>query len=725
MIKLFQYLKKSSGFIVLIIILLLLQAYCDLSLPSYTSNIVDIGIQQGGIENAVPTQISNHTMENIALFLTEEQKEFVSQYYIEADNLWILQDIESEQKQELNTIFSNVMNVLYLIETDNPYMEQIKKQIGVEQHQNVIDFIKTLPSKQQSDVTKNILKQFENQPDTVIEQSAIAFLKQEYALQGIDLNALQTQYIIKSGTKMIAFALLIMLAGIGVTFFSCRVAATFGKDIREKVFSKVIDFSSAEFNKFSTASLITRSTNDVQQVQMLMIMIFRIVLYAPILGVGGIMMVLGTNTSMAWIIAVAVALILIVVGGLFAIAMPKFKSLQVLIDKLNLITREILTGIPVIRAFSTERHEEQRFEQANKILTKTTLFANRTMTFMMPSMMLVMNGISALIVYKGGYGIDAGAMQVGDLMAFIQYTMMIIMSFLMLTIISIMIPRASVSGTRINEVLETEITIQDIPKVKSCLPEQAGVVCFENVSFCYPDAEERVISDISFTAEKGKTTAIIGSTGSGKSTLVNLIPRFFDVTEGKITVDGVDVRELSQKELREKIGYVPQKGILFSGTIESNLRYGKNDATEQQMKKAAEIAQAIDFITQKEEGFDSPIAQGGTNVSGGQKQRLSIARAVIKNPEIYIFDDSFSALDYKTDVVLRKALKKETKDATTIIVAQRISTILHAEQIIVLDEGRIVGKGTHKELLKNCDVYKQIALSQLSEAELHDGKEEA
>ncbi len=617
------------------------------------------------------------------------------------------------------------MNILYLIETDNPYMEQIKKQIGVEQHQNVIDFIKTLPSKQQSDVTKNILKQFENQPDTVIEQSAIAFLKQEYALQGIDLNALQTQYIIKSGTKMIAFALLIMLAGIGVTFFSCRVAATFGKDIREKVFSKVIDFSSAEFNKFSTASLITRSTNDVQQVQMLMIMIFRIVLYAPILGVGGIMMVLGTNTSMAWIIAVAVALILIVVGGLFAIAMPKFKSLQVLIDKLNLITREILTGIPVIRAFSTERHEEQRFEQANKILTKTTLFANRTMTFMMPSMMLVMNGISVLIVYKGGYGIDAGAMQVGDLMAFIQYTMMIIMSFLMLTIISIMIPRASVSGTRINEVLETEIIIQDIPKVKSCLPEQAGVVCFENVSFCYPDAEERVISDISFTAEKGKTTAIIGSTGSGKSTLVNLIPRFFDVTEGKITVDGVDVRELSQKELREKIGYVPQKGILFSGTIESNLKYGKNDATEQQMKKAAEIAQAIDFITQKEEGFDSPIAQGVTNVSGGQKQRLSIARAVIKNPEIYIFDDSFSALDYKTDVVLRKALKKETKDATTIIVAQRISTILHAEQIIVLDEGRIVGKGTHKELLKNCDVYKQIALSQLSETELHDGKEDA
>lgn len=725
MIKLFKHLKKSSGFIVLIVILLLLQAYCDLSLPSYTSNIVDIGIQQGGIENAVPTQISNDTMENIALFLTKEQKEFVTQYYIKTNDLWILQDIEQEQKQELNSIFSNVMNVLYLLDTDNSSVQQIKKQIGVKQHQNVIDFIKTLPRKQQSDITKNILKQFENQPDTVIEQSAIAFLRQEYALQGIDLNAMQTQYIIKSGTKMILFALLIMLAGIGVTFFSCRVAATFGKDIREKVFSKVIDFSSAEFNKFSTASLITRSTNDVQQVQMLMIMIFRIVLYAPILGVGGIMMVLGTNTSMAWIIAVAVALILIVVGGLFAIAMPKFKSLQVLIDKLNLITREILTGIPVIRAFSTERHEEERFEQANKILTKTTLFANRTMTFMMPSMMLIMNGISVLIVYKGGYGIDAGAMQVGDLMAFIQYTMMIIMSFLMLTIISIMIPRASVSGTRINEVLETEITIQDAPKIKSCLPEQAGVVCFENVSFCYPDAEERVISDISFTAEKGKTTAIIGSTGSGKSTLVNLIPRFFDVTEGRITVDGVDVRELSQKELREKIGYVPQKGILFSGTIESNLRYGKQNATEQQVKKAAEIAQAIDFIMEKEEGFDSPIAQGGTNVSGGQKQRLSIARAVIKNPEIYIFDDSFSALDYKTDVVLRKALKKETKDATTIIVAQRISTILHAEQIIVLDEGRIVGKGTHKELLKNCDVYKQIALSQLSEKELHDEKEEA
>ncbi len=698
MIKLLKYLKKSSGFIIMIVILLFVQAYCDLSLPSYTSDIVDVGIQQGGIENAVPLQIRKQTLQEIELFLTEEQKELVEQCYQEQEELWVLQNIEESKKEELNHIFAKPMNVLLSAKN--------------------IDAIRALPTKERNQKVQELLKPLDMQPDSVIEQSAVLFLKQEYAAQGMNLAAMQIQYIIKAGFKMILFALLIMGAAVSVTFLSCKVAATFGKDVREKVFSKVIAFSSAEFDKFSTASLITRSTNDVQQVQMLMMMIFRIVLYAPILGIGGIMMVLGTNTSMAWIIGVAVGLILIVVGGLFAIAMPKFKSLQVLIDKLNLITREILTGIPVIRAFSTERHEEQRFEEANKILTKTTLFVNRTMTFMMPTMMFVMNGISVLIVYKGGYGIDSGVMQVGDLMAFIQYTMMIIMSFLMLTIISIMIPRASVSGSRISEVLETEITIQDAPKTKFFLPEQAGVVCFENVSFCYPDAEERVLSHISFIAEKGKTTAIIGSTGSGKSTLVNLIPRFFDVTEGKITVGGVDVRELSQKELREKIGYVPQKGVLFSGTIESNLKYGKQNASEKEIQKAAEIAQALDFISKKEEGFDTPIAQGGTNVSGGQKQRLSIARAIAKNPEIYIFDDSFSALDYKTDVALRKALKSETKEATTIIVAQRVSTILHADQIIVLDEGQIAGMGTHAELLKNCEVYQQIALSQLSAEEL-------
>lgn len=716
-----KYLKKSTGFIFIIVVLLFIQAYCDLSLPHYTSDIVDVGIQQGGIENAAAIQLRSDTMEKIELFLTEEQKEFVLQCYQKQNELFVLQTVEEDIKQQLNDILSKPMNVLLLLTTETEQLEQIKQQIGTD---DVLSGMQALPQEQKSAIIEQLLKSFDNQPDSVIEQSAIAFLRQEYTAQGIDMGAMQTEYIIKAGFKMITFALFIVFAAVGVTFFSCRVAATFGKDVREKVFSKVIDFSGTEFDKFSTASLITRSTNDVQQVQMLMMMIFRIVLYAPIMGIGGIMMVLGTNTSMAWIIGVAVALIIIVVGGLFTIAMPKFKSLQVLIDKLNLITREILTGIPVIRAFSTERHEEERFEEANKILTKTTLFVNRTMTFMMPTMMFVMNGISVLIVYRGSYGIDSGAMQVGDLMAFIQYTMMIIMSFLMLTLISIMIPRASVSGSRISEVLETEISIKDIQNVKPISAEHAGEVCFDKVSFCYPDAEERVLSDISFRAERGKTTAIIGSTGSGKSTLVNLIPRFFDVTEGKITVGGVDVRELSQKELREKIGYVPQKGILFSGTIDSNLRYGNVNGTQEQIQKAAEIAQALDFINAKEDGFDSPIAQGGTNVSGGQKQRLSIARAIAKNPDIYIFDDSFSALDYKTDVVLRKALKKETKDATTIIVAQRISTILHADQIIVLDEGHIVGIGTHEQLLESCDVYKQIALSQLSAEELNRKEDE-
>ncbi len=723
MIKLLKYLKKSAAMIVLIVLLLFLQAYCDLSLPSYTSDIVDVGIQQGGIENAVATQLRSGTMKALAMFFTPEQKTIVEQSYEKQGNMWVLKEIDDTAKENLDEIFAKPMNALLFLSTDSQQAQQVKKQLAIGENENLTDYIQNLPQKEKTAVTEHLLEQFENQPDSVIQQSAVAFLRDEYTRQGVDLAQLQTQYILKSGGKMLLFALLIMAASIGVTFLSCRVAAAFGRDIRQKVFTKVIDFSSAEFDRFSTASLITRSTNDIQQVQMLMMMIFRIVLYAPILGIGGIMMVLHTNTSMAWIIAVAVALILCVVGTLFTVAMPKFKALQKLIDKLNLITREILTGIMVIRAFSTEKHEEERFEYSNKILTKTNLFVNRAMTFMMPAMMLIMNGISVLIVYKGGYSIDSGAMQVGDLMAFIQYTMMIIMSFLMLTIISIMIPRASVSGARINEILETEATITDKEHTKMPLAEKVGVVTFEDVSFSYPDAEERVLSHITFTAEKGKTTAIIGSTGSGKSTLVNLIPRFFDVTEGAITVDGVDVRELPQKLLREKIGYVPQKGVLFSGTIDSNLRYGNQQASEEEIQKAAEIAQAIDFIQEKEDGFDSAIAQGGTNVSGGQKQRLSIARAIAKNPEIYIFDDSFSALDYKTDVVLRRALKTHTKDATTIIVAQRISTILHADQIIVLDEGHIVGKGTHKELLSDCEVYKQIALSQLSEKELNDGKE--
>jgi ATP-binding cassette subfamily B protein len=525
-------------------------------------------------------------------------------------------------------------------------------------------------------------------------------------------------YIAKAGLRMILMALVIMLAAISVTFLSSRVAASLGHDLRNSVYRKIMGFSSSEYNKFSTASLITRSTNDVQQVQQVMAMMFRIVLYAPILGIGGVIKVLETDSSMTWILAVAVVLILLVIGLLFTIAMPNFTKLQTLIDRLNLVTREILTGIPVIRAFSREKHEEERFEKANAELTKTNLFVNRCMTFMMPSMMLIMNGVSVLIVYFGAHGVDNGTMQVGNMMAFIQYAMQIIMSFLMITAMSIMLPRANVAALRIVEVLDTQETILDPQNPVHPGKEEKGTIEFQNVSFAYPDAGENVLTDISFKAQKGQTVAVIGSTGSGKSTLVNLIPRFYDVTKGKILVDGVDVRDMTQHELRDRLGYVPQKGILFSGTIDSNIRYGKTDISKEEVKEAAAVAQSTDFIEAKPESYDSAIAQGGTNVSGGQKQRLSIARAIAKKPEIFIFDDSFSALDFKTDSNLRKALKKHTKDATTIIVAQRISTILNADQIIVLDDGHMAGIGTHKELLKNCEVYRQIAMSQLSEEEL-------
>lgn len=524
--------------------------------------------------------------------------------------------------------------------------------------------------------------------------------------------------MLHSGLLMLGLAALGMLAAVLVTFLASRVAAGLGRDLRNSVYRKVISFSSSEMNQFSTASLITRSTNDIQQVQMFMTMLFRIVLYAPILGIGGVIKVLNTERSMTWILGVGVAAILVLILVLMTVAMPKFKKLQVLIDKINMVTREILTGIPVIRAFSTEKHEEERFEEANRRLTKTNLFVNRAMTFMMPLMMLIMNGLSVLIIYTGAHGIDDGRLQVGDMMAFIQYAMQIIMSFLMISMVSIMMPRASVSANRIVEVLETEpqICTPDSPQKPSDL--RKGEVIFDHVSFAYPGAEEEVLTDINFTAGKGETVAFIGSTGSGKSTLVNLIPRFYDVTKGAVLVDGVDIRKMDLKDLRDRLGYVPQKGILFSGTIDSNLRYGRKEASSEEIEKAAQVAQALTFIREKEDGMDAPIAQGGTNVSGGQKQRLSIARAIARNPEIYIFDDSFSALDYKTDATLRKALKEYTKDATTLIVAQRISTILHADQILVLDDGVVVGKGTHKELLKSCEVYQQIARSQLSEEEL-------
>lgn len=725
MLKLMKYLKKSAGYIVVIIALLFLQAYCDLSLPGYTSNIVNVGIQQGGIEDAVPEQIQDVSLKKLFLFMTEEQQEQIKKHYVQNGEQWELQELSDKERQQLNEMLAEPMMIVMTLSAESEETNQMKEQMQLPKETNLMEVVAQMPEEQRKEIGQKFSEQMGQMPDSMISQAAINYVKAEYQAQGQDMNKIQNDYMKTSGVKMVFMSLLIMIAGILVTFFSCRVAATFARDIRELVYRKVVSFSSAEFNKFSTASLITRSTNDVQQVQMLMTMIFRIVLYAPILGIGGVMKVLNTNTSMAWIIGVAVATILCVVVLLFSVAMPKFKLLQTLIDKMNLVTREILTGIPVIRAFSTEAHEVERFEDANRRLTKTNLFVNRCMTFMMPTMMLVMNLISILIIYRGAYHIDAGDMQVGDMMAFTQYTMQIIMSFLMLTMMSIMIPRASVSGVRINEILETPLTVLDPENSKLANnTESKDAVEFRHVNFAYPDAKENVLSDLNFVARRGETTAVIGSTGSGKSTLVNLIPRFFDVTDGEILVNGVNIKEMKQTELRNKIGYVPQKGVLFSGTIDSNLRYGCENAEKEAIEKAAEIAQATEFISQKKKGLDSSISQGGSNVSGGQKQRLSIARAIAKNPEIYIFDDSFSALDYKTDTVLRKALRKETKNAVTIIVAQRISTILHAEQILVLDEGKIVGKGNHEELMKDCEVYRQTAMSQLSEEELGMGKEE-
>ncbi len=550
---------------------------------------------------------------------------------------------------------------------------------------------------------------------------AIGFARSELEAQGTDMDSLRMSYIFGTGAKMLGMSLLIMIVTIVVGFIAAQLGALFGMNVREKIFRRVISFSNAEMDKFSTASLITRSTNDIQQVQMVIVMILRMVLYAPIMGIGGVIKVVRTGTGMGWIIFIAVAAILALVAVLMSVAMPKFKIMQKLIDRLNLVTREILTGLPVIRAFSREEYEEERFDIANKNLLRTQLFTNRVMTVMMPFRTLIMNGISVLIVWFGAKGIDNGDMQVGDMIAFLTYTMQIVMSFLMLTMMSIMLPRASVSAKRISEVLETESSVSDKENAAdSGITE--GKVAFEDVSFSYGDSEEKVLHHISFTANPGETTAVIGSTGSGKSTMINLIPRFFDVTEGKVTIDGTDVRDLSQHYLRENIGLVPQKGVLFSGTIASNLRFGDESASDGQLCEAVAIAQSTDFIEAKPEKYESPIAQGGTNVSGGQKQRLSIARAVVKKPKIYIFDDSFSALDYKTDAALRKALAEQVADSTVIIVAQRISTILHADKIIVLDEGRIAGMGTHGELLESCEIYEQIASSQLSESELKRGK---
>mgnify|MGYP000159932011 FL=1 len=719
MIKLMKYLKKSAGYVVLIIALLFLQAYCDLSLPDYTSKIVNVGIQQSGIEDSVPEKIRKTSMDSLQLFMDDNDKDTVDSFYEEDGDLLVLKDnVTSEERDELNSIFGKPMIIVASFSSGGDEVNAMLTQMGIPEGTDPMQALAIMPKEALDAMTEKISEKVDSMQASIITQAGVSYVKSEYEAIGEDVDAIQMHYIKIAGVRMLGMALITMLCAICVVFLSSRVAASLGHDLRNAVYRKVITFSSKEYHKFSTASLITRCTNDIQQVQQVMTMLFRIVLYAPILGIGGVIRVLNTDSSMTWILGLAVGLILVVIIVLFQVAMPKFTVLQTLVDKLNLVTREILTGIPVIRAFSREKHEEERFEEANERLTKTNLFVNRCMTFMMPTMMLIMNGVSVLIIYSGAYAVDNGTMQVGNVMAFIQYAMQIIMSFLMITAMSIMLPRANVAALRINDVLKTKVSVTDPENPVLPAEDVKGIVEFDHVSFAYPEAGENVLTDISFKAEKGETIAVIGSTGSGKSTLVNLIPRFYDVTKGRILVDGVDVRDMTQKDVRSRLGYVPQKGILFSGTIDSNIRYGKTDISVEEVKEAAEVAQATEFIDAKPETYDSPISQGGTNVSGGQKQRLSIARAIAKKPEIFIFDDSFSALDFKTDSTLRKALKAHTKDATTIIVAQRISTILNADKIIVLDDGHMAGIGTHKELMKNCEVYRQIAMSQLSEEEL-------
>ena len=751
-----------------------MQAYCDLSLPAYTSDIVNVGIQQGGIEDEVPRQITTEEMEKLLLFVSEDDQQTVMNAYTE-DNTsykkeaYVLKDSVAEEEntmENLKDILQIPMMMTSGIESGSDTTKQMEDKLKEQMSQgmaqsmpqgadrtmpegmpqgesqaesqavslddmSMFDLLKMLPAEQRATMVEKIEEQMSEMPDTILDQASVSFCRSAYKDLGMDMDQTQIHYLLKTGGQMAALALLGMVASIMVAFLASRVGASAGRDLRSGVFHKVVGFSNNEFNHFSTASLITRSTNDIQQIQMLIVMLLRMVLYAPILAIGGVLQVMKTNVSMSWIIGLAVIIIAFVVLLLFLVVMPKFKVLQNLVDKLNLVTREILTGLPVIRAFSTEKHEEERFDDANRTLTKTNLFVNRAMTFMMPVMMLVMNGVSVLIVWTGAHGISDGQMQVGDMMAFIQYTMQIIMGFLMLCMISIMLPRAAVAADRVEEVLKSETMIHD-PKQEKHFPKDGkGVLTFDHVSFRYPGADEDVLEDITFTAKPGETTAIIGSTGSGKSTLVNLIPRFYDVTSGDITLDGVDIREVKQQELREKLGYVPQKGVLFSGDIASNIMFGNSHGSDDEMTEAAEIAQATEFIDTKPEKYKSPISQGGANVSGGQKQRLSIARAIAKHPQVFIFDDSFSALDYKTDVTLRRALAEKTSGSTVLIVAQRISTILHAEQIIVLDEGKVAGKGTHAELLRNCPVYREIAESQLSRKELEaalneqtDGKED-
>ena len=744
MLNLLKHLKPFIGSMIFAIALLFIQAICDLSLPDYMSNIVNVGIQQGGVENAVPKVIKLSEMEKLFIFMNDDEKNVVKDNYtlLDKDNLttdeynkyvkdypelknesiYKLNTNEEEKVDKLNDIFGKPMLIVSMLESQGldgvPGIDSMAPQGMDLSKMDPFEMLNMMSQEQIDSMLSKVDEKLSDMPDSMITQAATSYVKEQYKEVGINTNKLQSNYVIIAGVKMVGIALISMVATVIVSFIAARVGAALGRNLRKGVFNKVVGFSNAEFDKFSTASLITRTTNDIQQIIMLVVIGLRIVFYAPILGIGGIIKVINTRASMGWIIGVAVISILLLVIVLFSFAIPKFKGVQKLVDRLNLVTRESLTGMLVIRAFSTQKYEEEKFEVANKNLTRTNLFVNRVMTLMMPLMMFIMNVITLLIVWVGAHRIDEGIMQVGTMMAFMQYTMQIIMAFLMISMVSVILPRAMVSAQRVSEVLNIDVAIKDSEKLQMFNEDEKGTIEFKNVSFRYPGADGDVISNVSFKALPGETTAFIGSTGSGKSTLVNLIPRFYDVTEGEILIDGVNIKSVPQYDLREKIGFIPQKGLLFSGTIESNLKYGGDYITDKDMIKASEIAQAMEFINSKEEGFNTEISQGGTNVSGGQKQRLAIARAIAKKPEVFIFDDSFSALDFKTDAKLRKAINTELKESTLLIVAQRISTIMNANQIIVLDEGKVVGKGTHKELMENCEVYQQIALSQLSKEEL-------
>ena len=729
MFKISRYFKPFITSILAVVILLIIQATTELSLPDYTSNIVNVGIQQGGVDKVTPDVIREATLEKLKLFMTEDEIKTVDENYsliieqekeelgyeVVDENIYILNTENKEMIEKLNEILAKPSMIAMGIDSG-----KIDKEMNLPEGVSFYQALQTMPKEQIDGIKEEIDSQFDSMEPSLIKQGAIEYTKEEYREIGIDLDEIQTNYILKTGATMLGISLIGMVATISVSYLGARIAAGMGKNMRKDVFKKVVGFSNTEFDKFSTASLITRSTNDINQIQTVMVMLVRMVFYAPILAVGGVIKVLQTDTSMAWIIGVAVLSIIVVVSVLFSFATPRFTIIQELVDKLNLVTRERLNGLLVIRAFNTQKSEEERFDEVSKKLRDNSIFINRVMTIMMPTMMFIMNAITVLIVWVGATQIDAGSLQVGDMMAFIQYTMQIIMSFLFISMLSVILPRASVSARRINDILKTEYDIKDPATEQEFDNSKKGVVEFKDVSFKYSNAEGNVLSNISFTAKPGQTTAFIGSTGSGKSTLVNLVPRFYDVSEGQILINGVDIRDISQHKLREEIGFVPQKGILFSGSIESNIKYSNNNLSDEEMIKAAKIAQSIEFIDKKESKYNSEIAQGGTNVSGGQKQRLSIARALAKKPQIYIFDDSFSALDLKTDAALRKELKTQTGDSTVLLVAQRISTIMNAEQIIVLDEGEMVGCGTHKELMKNCEVYQQIAMSQLDKEELEN-----